>query len=110
MEISVRKINDTFILDVSGSLDIYTATDFKQKIDEFIEVEEKTILINMEHLKYIDSSGIGILIKQMNLIKSKNKNFMIANLKKQILKVFSVAGLTSYFEIMTNENYHKLTS
>ncbi|EPG73069.1 STAS domain protein [Leptospira fainei serovar Hurstbridge str. BUT 6] len=52
-------------------------------------------------MNYIDSSGIGMLIKQLNYVQELNGKFFIANMKPAIEKVFKVAGLTSYFQTLS---------
>ncbi|MCB1158338.1 MAG: STAS domain-containing protein [Leptospiraceae bacterium] len=108
MEIKSRKIGNSFIIELIGSLDIYTAIELRKFIEKNVSDKVKSVVLDMEKLKYIDSSGIGMLIKEMNFIKQKNGNFAIANLKPHIEKVFNVAGLNSYFTILSENEFKKL--
>lgn len=100
MEISHKNKDNTIIMNLSGSLDIYTSTEFKTYLNDLISENPKSIIVNMEKLTYIDSSGIGMLIKSMNQIKELNIEFIIANMKEQLNKLFLVAGLSAYFTFM----------
>ena len=60
MEITKRIANDTIIIELSGSLDIYTAPDFKTFLNANVNSQHPRVIVNMEKLNYIDSSGIGI--------------------------------------------------
>lgn len=64
-----------------------------------------TLAIDMNKLDYIDSSGIGTLIKSLNAIKSKKGILILVGLKPMILNVFKLAKLDMFFEIMTNEQF-----
>ncbi|MBM9502800.1 STAS domain-containing protein [Leptospira sp. 201903070] len=101
MEINHRKSGETNIVSLSGSLDIYTSIDLKTFFETNVNKENKNVVVNLEKLNYIDSSGIGMLIKQLNYVQDLNGSFFIANMKPAIEKVFKVAGLTSYFKTIS---------
>lgn len=109
MDIKLRKVGNVSIIDLTGSLDIYTSTDFKSFIEKNINSENNNVVINIEKLSYIDSSGIGMLIKELNYVQTLNGEFKIANMKSQIEKVFKVAGLTTYFQIIDEDEYKKIS-
>lgn len=105
MEISKRKSGDTIVIDVSGSLDIYTATDFKTFLQSNVSAENPKIIVNMDKLNYIDSSGIGMLIKSLNYVKEWDGQLQLANLRDSLQKIFKVAGLTAYFQFITEKEF-----
>ncbi|MGJ4786866.1 anti-sigma factor antagonist [Leptospira koniambonensis] len=105
MEISIRKSSETNIISLSGSLDIYTSIDLKNFFEQNIDRNNNSVVINLEKLNYIDSSGIGMLIKQLNYVQELSGKFFIANMKPAIEKVFKVAGLTSYFQTLSESEF-----
>jgi anti-anti-sigma factor len=107
MEIDLKKAGNAIIINISGSLDIYTSLDFKNFLEANVkaDIENQQVIINLEKLNYIDSSGIGMLIKQLNYVRELKAEFSIANLKPAIEKVFKVAGLTSYFQTIGEEEF-----
>ena len=62
MEISQREADKVVILDIQGEIDLYIAPEIIDTIQKLIEVLECNIMINLEKVLYIDSSGIGALI------------------------------------------------
>ncbi len=111
MEINIHKKDNKYVFDLNGSLDIYTSLDLKSALEENLKESSKDsnldVCINLDKLNYIDSSGIGILIKSLNYIQSLNGNMCVANLKPSIEKIFKVSGLTTYFEILSWEEFEK---
>jgi anti-sigma B factor antagonist len=105
MEITKRKSGNVVVIDITGSLDIYTATDFKTFLQSNINAEHAVVIVNMEKLNYIDSSGIGMLIKSLNYVKEWNGQLQLANLKDSLLKIFKVAGLTAYFQFISEKEF-----
>lgn len=107
MEIKIHKKDNKFVFNLEGSLDIYTSLDLKSALEENVKEANVDVCINLENLNYVDSSGIGILIKSLNYIQSLNGNMCVANLKPAIEKIFKVSGLTTYFEILSNEEFQQ---
>ena len=105
MDINVTKNENRVLIRLDGSLDIYTSLDLKAALEEHVNQDGLEVVIDMEGLNYIDSSGIGILIKALNYVQGYNGKLSVANLKPVIEKVFKVSGLTSYFEILSQEEF-----
>ena len=103
MDIKVNKKDNYIVIGLSGSLDIYTSLELKNAVEEHIVDKATILVVNLEDVSYVDSSGIGTLIKTFNHIENLGGNFVIANLKPIIEKVFKVAGLTSYFKIIDDD-------
>lgn len=105
MEININTEGKRILISLDGSLDIYTSLDLKTALEEYVQGESPEVVIDMEKLNYIDSSGIGILIKALNYVQGLNGKLSVANLKPVIEKVFKVSGLTTYFEILSPEEF-----
>jgi len=105
MNISLRTKDQTFVFSLDGSLDIYTSLDLKTLLEDQVKNQNPEVCINLDQLTYIDSSGIGILIKALNYVQALGGNMCVANLKPAIEKVFKVSGLTNYFEIVSPDEY-----
>ena len=108
MKINVEKKGQHIFLILEGSLDIYTALDFKTALEEHVKTDSPDVIINMSKLTYIDSSGTGILIKALIYIQDLNGQLSIANLNPAIEKIFKVSGLTSHFDILNQEEFNRV--
>jgi len=107
MEINVTEKNGTIFFELDGSLDIYTSLDLKSSLEENVKGDAPEVIVNMEKLTYIDSSGIGTLIKALNFVQGLHGKLSVANLKPSIEKIFKVSGLTNYFEILSQDEFKK---
>ena len=63
--------------------------------------------LNLEELTYIDSSGIGSLIRYMNIAIKENIDFICYNLNKNIENIFQISKLDQFLHILSNDDYHK---
>lgn len=82
-----------------GEVDIYTSPELKNKIFELIEEKNQDVTINGEHLDYIDSTGLGVLMGIYKKLQEKSLNIKIVNLKPNIYKLFDITGLNKVFNI-----------
>ena len=69
MELKIRKSKDIYIVDVTGEMDLYNSYKLKDLVVKMIEKKIASMIINLEEVEYIDSSGIGALIYICSIIK-----------------------------------------
>jgi len=103
MEISRRDSGDIVILDVNGEIDLYNAPEIKDTINKLIEEKKYNVVINLDKVSYIDSSGIGALISSLSNLKKYQGGLKICNVSGSVRKVFELTKLTSFFEIYDSE-------
>ncbi len=92
---------------LKGSLDMYTALELKNQVDGLSFVQSETMILDLNEITYVDSSGIGTLIKIVNQLKENKVAFYLTGLKPMIEKIFKVAGLMNYFSILSEDDYKK---
>ena len=103
MDINKRTKDDIVILDITGEIDLYNAPEIKDIINKLIEEQKYNVLINLEKVSYIDSSGIGALISSLSNLKKYQGGLKIINVYASVRKVFELTKLTSFFEIFDAE-------
>lgn len=104
MEINRRETADIVVLDISGEIDLYNAPEIKDTINQLIEDQKYNVIINLEKVSYIDSSGIGALISSLSSLKKYQGGLKIINVYASVRKVFELTKLTSFFEIFDSES------
>jgi anti-sigma B factor antagonist len=103
MDITKRTKGDIVVLDISGEIDLYNAPEIKDIINKLIEEMKYNVIINLEKVSYIDSSGIGALISSLSNLKKYQGGLKIINVYASVRKVFELTKLTSFFEIYDSE-------
>jgi anti-sigma B factor antagonist len=104
MDINTRSKGDIVILDISGEIDLYNAPEIKDIINKLIDEKKYNVVINLEEVSYIDSSGIGALISSLSNLKKYQGGLKIINVFASVRKVFELTKLTSFFEIFDSED------
>ncbi len=100
MELKVRKNKEVYIVDVSGEMDLYNSYKLKELIMKMLERKIQHIIINLDEVDYIDSSGIGALIYICSTAKKLNLDLFITNIHGSVKKVIELTKLMGFFPIV----------
>lgn len=103
MDIQVREVGSVVILDINGEIDLYNAPEIKENIKSQMEQGKNQIIINLDKVSYIDSSGIGVLISSLSNLKKAGGGLKIIHVYASVRKVFELTKLTSFFDIYDSE-------
>ncbi len=104
MEIYRREVGDVVIFDINGEIDLYNAPEIKEKIKDEMNKNKVNVIINLDRVSYIDSSGIGVLISSLSNLKKIGGALKLINVYASVRKVFELTKLTSFFDIYDNES------
>jgi len=104
MELNVREKDGITILDIEGEIDLYNAPNLKNIINGLIDERRYEIILNLEKVSYIDSSGIGAIISSLSNLKKYQGSLKLLNVQAAVRKVFELTKLVSFFEIYSNES------
>lgn len=107
LELKVGKFGNVKVIEIQGKFDIESTEEFEIVFQKQMENSPSIIAIDMNNLEYIDSSGIGTLIKSLNAIKQNKGNLILVGLNNMLLNVFRLAKLDMFFQIMSNEEFQK---
>ncbi|MEI0478926.1 STAS domain-containing protein [Brachyspira pulli] len=104
MEVSFKELeNNTVVIKLDGDIDVYTSSDLKDAIFSQIDLGAKKMVIDMEDVYYIDSSGIGVFISALGAFKKVNGKICFVKVTAPVKKVFELTKITSFFPIFTTE-------
>ena len=104
MELKSREFGENLaLIHVSGRLTLEDIHRFEKEFEKFTG-NKKSIGLELSGLKYIDSSGIGSLIKSMNMAKKLSIELMLIDIDAMIINIFKLAYLDKFFNIMTLED------
>ena len=105
MKTTAEAKEKTAILFLEGKYDISEIIKFEGIFKETIKGMPERIALNLKNLIYIDSSGIGSIIRCMNFASRDNIAFICYDLSDPIFSVFQMAKLDQYIQIMTLEEF-----
>ncbi len=81
------------IVHINGEIDIYTCPELRKKLCELIDNGSRKLILDLENIQYIDSTGLGTIAHTARAIESENGQIFVISSKNQIKKIFKVSGL-----------------
>ena len=104
MKLSTRTVDAVTIVDLGGKLILGEDTEqFRTRMREVIQSGAKKILLNMGNVNYIDSSGVGELVRAYASAGSQGGQLKLLGLTKKIHDLLMVTKLLTVFETYENE-------
>ena len=102
MEVLQQNSNGVEIFSVTGSLDSNTSDEFERRIYTTLEKGERKFIFNLEHLEYISSAGIRVMLKTAKDLKKMEGEVVLCALQDYVKEVFYIAGFDAYLNIETD--------
>lgn len=104
MTITERKSGDVTILDVEGKILLGEGdVQLKRKIDELVERKETKLLLNLANVPYMDSGGLGEIVRSYTTVKRADGELKLLNATKRISDLLTITKLITVFEIFEEE-------
>lgn len=101
MEMSHHVKHDILIIALKvNRLDAKEANQLKQNVISLInETGKHDLIFNLEHLHFIDSSGVGVLLSILRFLNSHGGELKLANLTPQVRTILELVSMHKIFEI-----------
>ena len=103
LKVSPRAVDETQVLDLEGEVDVYTAPLLRQAIVDLVDGGAKHVLINLERVDYLDSTGLGILIGGVKRLKEQGGALRLVGPSARITRIFEITGLNKIFDVYATE-------
>jgi anti-sigma B factor antagonist len=104
MVIEERVIGDITVLDLKGKMTLGEGDELlKDKINSLIHQGQKKLLLNLEGVPYIDSAGLGEIVRTYTTVSRQGGNLKLVNLTKRITDLLSITKLLTVFETFDSE-------
>jgi anti-sigma B factor antagonist len=87
------------VLDIVGEVDLYTAPALRDRIASLIDGGVRKLVVNLEQVGFLDSSGLGVLIGALRRLKERDGDLALVCNEGSTLKVLTVTGLDKVFQI-----------
>jgi len=96
MQVKNRIHKNTLYISLDGELDEHTAEYTRVNLDQAMtQTRASQIVIDLAALRFMDSTGIGVLIGRYKKMKDKNVPIFISNPSTQAERIFKMTGLYS---------------
>ena len=104
MTTATRNIGDVAVLDISGRITVGEGNVMLREIvRELSEKGNKKIILNLGAVHYIDSSGVGELVRTHTSVRNQGGQLRLVNLSKRVADLLQMTRLATVFDIDSDE-------
>ena len=104
MKFTLKVVGDVCVLKLDGKFMAGGDSFFlREKIKNVSSMGIEKVLIDMDGVPYIDSTGVGFLVSSHTSLKSQGGQLKLLKVKPKILEVFKVMSLLPIFELFEDE-------
>jgi anti-sigma B factor antagonist len=104
MQTNTRQIGDVVVIDVSGRITLGEGNVvLRELVRELAEKGNRKIVLNLGEVHYVDSSGIGELVKTHTTLRNQGGELRLVNLNKRIDDLLQMTRLAGVFDIERDE-------
>ncbi|TMM21398.1 MAG: STAS domain-containing protein [Actinobacteria bacterium] len=99
-DISTEQLGEgTYVIALSGEVDLYTAPEFKQQLLEVIGNGAKNVIVDFSSTTFIDSTTLGVLVGGVKRLRPNDGQLSLVCSDRNITKIFEITGLDRVFTI-----------
>ncbi|MCK4539423.1 MAG: STAS domain-containing protein [Candidatus Krumholzibacteria bacterium] len=104
MKLRSRESEKTVILDITGKLmGGADADEFRDIVHKLIEDGKKNIIVNLSGVRWMNSTGMGILITGYTTLRRNKGDLKLLNVSNKIQSILYVTKLNLIFECFDDE-------
>ncbi len=104
MDVELKQVRNTLIVKIAGEFDLIIADKLRNQIDEKLKGGSiKNLIINLEKVTFIDSSGLGMIIGRYKKISADNGKMYIVGAKPNVEKILFFSGINKLVPMYRTE-------
>lgn len=104
MQTTTRQVGDVSVLDISGRITLGEGNIMLREIvRELTDKGNKKIILNLGDVQYIDSSGVGELVKTHTTVRNQGGQLRLINLNQRVSNLLEMTRLVAVFDIARDE-------
>ncbi len=104
MDVELKQVRNTLIVKIAGEFDLIIADRLRNQIDDKLKGGSiKNLIINLEKVTFIDSSGLGMIIGRYKKISADNGKMYIVGAKPNVEKILFFSGINKLVPMYRTE-------
>jgi anti-sigma B factor antagonist len=105
MNIEERAVGNVVVLDIKGKIVLGDGDALlKDKVNSLVNQDRKNILLNLEAVPYIDSAGLGEVVRTYTTVSKHDGALKLLNVTKRIRDLLVITKLETVFETFDSES------
>jgi anti-sigma B factor antagonist len=107
LKVGIRKMDEVVILDLAGRLWVQEQP-LQDQVRSLLEEGCQFLVLNLENVDYIDSSGLGQLVSLWTSVRSRNGNINLLRPTERVRRLLRTTALYIVFDVFDDEQRARL--
>jgi len=104
LKMTDRVVDGVAVVEMEGRIVLgEESTALREKVKSLLASGQKKIVLNMDNVTYIDSSGLGALVASHTSARSQGAALKLSNLGSKFTEILQVTKLYTVFEVLPTE-------
>ena len=104
MKIQERVLENVVVVDLKGKLTIGEGDELlREKINSLMQQGHTNLLLNLGEVPYVDSAGLGEIVRTFTTVKHQGGTLKLVNLTKRIKDLLTITKLLAVFDTYESE-------
>ena len=104
MRTATRQSGTVTIVDISGKITVGEGNlALRQLVGELVEKGNHRVLMNLVQVEYVDSAGIGELVRSLTTLRKHGGQLKLLNPSKKVSDMLQMTSLNTVFDIHKDE-------
>lgn len=106
LTINLEVKRDVLCIRLSGELDHHSADELRERATKAIEdYDIQHIVLNLEQLSFMDSSGLGVILGRYKQIKQHHGEMVVCAISPAVQRLFEMSGLFKIIRLEPTEEF-----
>ena len=103
MEVTSKSLEEVIVIYVGGNLTTNSCPKVEAEVKEILEGMAKNVIINVESVNLIDSTGLRIILALGKRLNSNGLKLSVCSMNANTKSVFDMCGFAKIFPLFENE-------
>ena len=99
----IRRAGDAIVIALVGEIDLHHTPEVHKALVAACQQKPKQLVVNLEGVSYLDSSGIGTLVEVFRRVNGYGGALALCGLNDRVYSVFEITKLDKFFKIYDSE-------
>jgi anti-sigma B factor antagonist len=105
LEIARREREGILLLDLKGRITAgEEASAFRGAFEKLADVTDLRLILNMQGIEYVDSTGLGALVMCANVARRANGTVRLVNVNRRNIELLVMTKIDTIFEVFDDES------
>ena len=89
---------------LDGRIDTTNAEELQTQLDAEITAEDQALILDFEHVSYISSSGLRVVLRMAKKFNEPGKRFGICSLSESVRAILTMSGFDQLISIFESQS------